>query len=111
MTPALPSGVDADRSFGWVVVVAAAVIAVSLAGAWQATRNPVPAMSDAERQALYQSNLTNFAQSCERPGGIHANPGLFEFCRKQASLLELLSECDDACRRRTAAFTSAEPSK
>lgn len=101
---------DRGRGFGWVLAVAAVVIVVSLVGAWQATRNPVPAMGDAERRVLYESNLRNFAESCERPD-VHANPGLVEFCRKQAGLLELLSDCDDACRRRTAPFTAADPSK
>ena len=102
---------DRERGWPWVGGVAGFVCVASLTAAWRATRDPAPAFTAEDRRALYESNLRNFAESCERPPGVDRNPGLRAFCRQQAQLLQLLSECDAECARRTASFTAAEPSK
>lgn len=94
-----------------MVIVTAVVIVTSLISAWKATRDPAPALSSQERHALYESNLRNFAESCEGRAAGTENAGLHDFCRKQAQLLRLLSECDADCHRRTASFAASDPSK
>ncbi len=100
-----------ERGWQWVVIVGAAVIAISLASAFQSMRDPAPALNAHDRRALYESNLRNFTESCEVKAGHEDNPGMRDFCRTQAHLLQLLSECDGDCQTRTATFTRADPSK
>ncbi|MBS1153099.1 MAG: hypothetical protein H6Q89_4797 [Myxococcaceae bacterium] len=94
-----------------VVIVTTVVLVVSLINAWRATRDPAPTLSEEDRRVLYQSNLRNFAESCEGRAADTENRGLHDFCRKQAQLLRLLSECDADCQRRTASFAASDPSK
>jgi len=100
-----------ERSWVLVFLVAAIAIALSLAQAWNSMRDPAPGLTEAERRQLYESNLRNFAESCEGRAGDPANAGLKDFCRKQAQLLRMLSECTADCQRRTATFTRSDPSK
>ncbi len=102
---------DRDRGWLWVLMVGTGVIALSLVSAFQAMRDPVPTLNEGERRTLYQSNLRNFAESCEGRAGLDGNAGLRDFCRTQARLLQLLSECSADCQARTTSFTRSEPSK
>ena len=102
-----------NREQGWLRVVAVGLlaIAVSLIGAWQARRDPAPALTVSERRTLYDSNLRNFTESCGSRAASDDNAGLLEFCRRQAQLLRRMAECDSECARRTSAFADSQPSR
>lgn len=101
------------REQGWLLVMAVGLvaIAVGLIGAWQLLRHPAPNLSPVEQQALYDSNLRNFSESCEGRAALPEAGGLLDFCRRQAQLLRRMPECDAECQRRTSSFAEPEPSR
>ena len=99
-----------NKERGWWVVVTVGVtaITVSLLGAWQSTRDPLPHLPEHDRRVIFESNWKNFSTSCL---AAPAPPALQTFCREQGQLLQRLPECGPDCQRQTSSFTTPEPSR
>ena len=74
------------------------------------SHDPLQALPAAQARAIYESNLNNFATSCH-VAFAHEAGALANFCRREASLLRDLADCDAQCQQATASFVSAEASR